>query len=104
MPFCWYCHEVAHIWIFLLSTVIPAAAAAYAKADEGIGVVESRVGLMAGGCGSGDWVLGEVAELGLEAPDLGLWNSPEASSVLYHEAILAMLEVSSWKSKNNEYI
>ena len=57
---------------------------------------------MAGGCGRGDWVRGDAAELGLEAPDLGLPNRPVGSSVLYQEAILATLDVSSWGKRRNE--
>ena len=76
-------------------SLLPAAAAAYTSADEGMGWVVNRVGLIAGGWGSGDWALGEAAELGRDAPDLGRWNNPVPSSVLYHDAILATLDVSS---------
>ena len=50
---------------------IPAAAAAQASEVDGSGVVDSNVGLMAGGCGKGVWVRGDTAELGLDAPDFG---------------------------------
>lgn len=60
-------------------------------------MVDNRLALMGGGCGTGVLTLVVVAELGREAPpDFGLWKSPILSS-WYHDAILDVGEWSSCK-------
>ena len=73
------------------------------KADVGSGVVDKRLALMGGGCGTGAEILVDVAELGRDVPpDLGLWNNPIESS-WYQEGIFDACVCSSYKEKNILY-